>query len=397
MKLDHSRHLPTLVAIAFSALLSACGGGGSTAPDPSAQLAAQLQPIADAGVKSDPSVPSVLLAVSVKGDSVAASVAAGVRAPGTTDPARATDQMHVASVGKMFTAATVLRLAEGAKLSLDDSIARYLPAAIIKGLLVLNGVDRSSEITVRQLLSHTSGLPDYFEDGTLVDGLSPFKQGLLADPQRHWSAEDTIAWTKANLTPIDEPGSVFHYADTNYQLLGLIVQNVTGTSLESAARSLVFDPLGMTSTYMEYTEAPRRGAGVALTHYLSGSIDLAGVPAISSDWAGGGWATTSADLIRFLRGLFGGKLYKSASTLEQMKTVTAQSQAADEPYGLGLRFQGSTTTPLYGHFGYFSSFAFYDLANDIAVVGTLNQSDTLPTTFDDTIKKAYEAALAASK
>jgi len=353
MKLDHSRHLPTLAAIAFSALLSACGGGGSSAPDPSAQLAAQLQSIADAAVKSDSSVPSVLLAASVKGDSVAASVAAGVRAPGTTDPARATDQIHVASVGKMFTAATVLRLAEDAKLSLDDSIARYLPTSIVQGLLVLNGVDRSSEITVRQLLSHTSGLPDYFFDGAPVDDRSPFLNVLLADTQRRWSAEDTIAWAKANLKAIDAPGNTFHYADTNYQLLGPVVQRVTGASLESAARSLVFDPLGMTSTYMEYTEAPRRGADVALTHYLLGATDVTGLPALSADWAGGGWATTSADLIRFMRGLFGGKLFKSPSTLAQMTTATAQSIAADTPYGLGLTSWGNATTPAFGHQGFF--------------------------------------------
>ena len=352
-------------------------------------------------VRGDPTVPSALAAASFGDDAAGyAAAAAGKRNPSASAPAQATDRFRAASIGKMFTAAAVLRLVELGQLDLDASIATLLPAGVVAGLHVVDGVDRTAQITPRMLLSHTSGLANFFADGPLVDGLPPFYAELLADTNRLWTPEETIAWNKTHLPPVAPPGIRFHYADTNYQLLGLIVQSRTGQTLEATVRSLVFDPLGMSSTYQQYTEPARGEAGAVLLNFFFGDLDVTSARALSADWASGGWITTSADLNRFLRGLASGALFDSPRTLEAMRTPSALSQATDADgvhgvggygYGLGLELRVVNGATLIGHEGAFGSFAYYLPDQDSVIVGTLNQLGSDSATL---LKRCLQAALA---
>lgn len=166
------------------------------------------------------------------------------------------------------------------------------------GLHEYQGQSYGAQITVRQLMGHTSSLPDYFFDGDLDGNQVPdFIELMLAQPDKFWQPEETIAYAKANLKPLFPPGQSFHYGDTNYQLLGLIIQNVTGKTLHEVYRERLFASLGMNNTYVEHYETPRPAiSGHGLSHVYFGTLDYTDMRAISADWAGGGLASTAGDL-----------------------------------------------------------------------------------------------------
>ena len=137
--------------------------------------------------------------------------------------------MVIGSVTKTFVSATVLELVDEGRLSLDDSVRRFLPD--------VSQVSR--EITIRQLLDHTSGLADVFNDAT--------RRGLEEHPERAWSTRQLLASLHA---PWYQPGEGWAYANTNYYLLGMIVERVTGSTLEQEIERRFLDPLDLGSTRM---------------------------------------------------------------------------------------------------------------------------------------------------
>ena len=141
---------------------------------------------------------------------------------------------RIASMTKTYTAAAVLRLMEQANLTLDDSVERHLKTAT-KQMLRLAGYDIRA-MTVRQLLLHTSGLPDYNDDG--------FKQTIAENPHHRWTRSEQVAWALNNSRPTGRPGEVFAYSDTGYVLLGEIIEQASGLPQATAYRGLLhFDDL----------------------------------------------------------------------------------------------------------------------------------------------------------
>jgi len=271
---------------------------------------------------------------------------------------------EIASITKAVTAATVLLLVEDGKLRLDDPLKDVLPAGQTHGF--------AGTVTVRQLLSHTSGLPHYWEDGPKNrEGNNVFLSAFLADSGRFWQAEDILA--AARTLPAKRPGSRFHYSDTNYVLLGLMVERAAGRPLHQVFREKVFGPLGMTSTWLTYREKQR---GITPSHRYEGAEDLHNVPRQSADWAGGGLVSTARDLERFLRGLASGKLFRHPGTLDLMRKAVPTGDP-DISYGLGLyrvKLDGGMGE-LWGHDGHGNSFAYYWPQRDITFTGTLNQTE----------------------
>ena len=284
------------------------------------------------------------------------------------------DTFEVASVTKTFTAACVLMLAEEGRLRLDEPIGGLLPRGAIRGLLVVRGHDFSPEITVRQLLNHTSGLPDYWNDPpTADDGDNTFVRDFLADPNRFWEPEETLAYVR-RLWPIAVPGERYHYSDTGYVLLGLIVEHATGRKLHEVFRERLFAPLGMQDTFFSYREAPPSGAHES--HRYEGPVDLTGQRRQSAEWASGGLVSSAKDLARFLFALAQGKLFKSQATWNEM-TTWRPTGTADVDYGLGLFHVrlDDDEGQLWGHDGHGNAFMYYWPEKQIALVGTLNQTE----------------------
>ena len=245
----------------------------------------------------------------------------------------ATDRFRVASITKTFVATVVLQLVAEGKLGLDDSIDRWLPG------LVPNG----KAITIRELLDHTSGLYDYFDD-------SAFARAVVAHPGRIWQPRRlvAIATSHPRLFP---PGAGWSYSNTNYILLGLAVEAVTGTTVDHELRGRLFQPLGLGATSFP------SGTRIAGPH-ANGYVGFATVPRFhtlvdtsivspSIGWAAGGIVSSGDDLTRFYGALLGGRLLPS-SLLASMKTVVPGFH-----YGLGLLQVDTRCGSVYGHEGDF--------------------------------------------
>lgn len=268
---------------------------------------------------------------------------------------------EIASVTKMFTAVAVLQLVEDGRLRLDSPVAEILPASAS----VPQGV------TIRELLSHTGGLPDYWTDRQPGSGnKNEFLRAFLSEPGRTWQPDEILDHASRLRTNVRR-GS-FHYSDTNYVLLGLVVEHLSGRPLHQVFRQKIFRPLGMRSTWMSYRE-PR--VGQPPSHRFEGSDDLHAVPRQSADWAGGGLVSTAHDLELFLRGVADAKLFRRPATREVLMAFVPTGQDGIS-YGLGIyRVDLGNGDELWGHDGHGNSFAYYWPARGISFTGTLNQTE----------------------
>ena len=156
-------------------------------------------------------------------------------------------QHFIASSTKLYALALVLRLEQRGLVSLGSRAAEYLPQSDLAGLNTHGGVDHWADYTVEQLLSHTSGIPDYFE--VAPKGEQSFIQRLL-ERDFSWTYEDTLAQARKIPAPFSPRPDKAVYSDTNYQLIGRLVETVTGRSFAAALASEVLDPLGLSDTFV---------------------------------------------------------------------------------------------------------------------------------------------------
>ena len=155
----------------------------------------------------------------------------------------------IASTTKLFTTAIILKLRTAGKLSLDDKISKYLDKSILSGLHIYKGKDYSQEITIKHLLSHTSGLPDYFQ-GKGANGKS-LENEITEGNDQFWTFEQAMERTK-KMTPLFAPGTngKANYSDANFQLLGKIIESITHKSYSVNCHEMIIKPLGLTKTYL---------------------------------------------------------------------------------------------------------------------------------------------------
>lgn len=271
------------------------------------------------------------------------------------------DPFRISSVTKPFTAVTVLRLAEQRRLGLDDPIAAYLEPELVDRLNVIDGMSHGGSITIRQLLNHTSGVVEYVDEN--------YQQAVGADPQRQWTPLEQIDFGLAHGQPYCPPGQCFHYADTGYVLLGLVVEAATGRPLHEMTRRLVLDPLGLRHTYTEQLEPPPAHARERTHQYLD-RIDTTGFNPSFDLYGGGGLVSTPADLARFTDGLFHGRLLRDR-TLGQMLTTSPHAN-----YGLGLERLELDGETVWEHTGFFGAFLFYWPSRQLVITGSLNQANS---------------------
>lgn len=233
---------------------------------------------------------------------------------------------YMASVGKLFTSVIVSMLHERGVLSFEDPICRYLDAGLMEGLHVFRGRDFSSDIQVRHLLNQTSGLPDNFH---------PLFRMLIADPSLDMEPRDAVEWAKKNLKPQAAPGGRARYTDTNYHLLGLIVEKVCEAPFHEVLKNMVFEPTGMKHSYMLHRSSPEVPSPFPEAGFYFGDTrvnDIRGFAGI--DYAGGGVVAPMEDLLLFMKALTGKSLV-SGETLETMKNDKAGLYPGFD-YGYGI-------------------------------------------------------------
>ncbi len=290
----------------------------------------------------------------------------GLYARNGTRPLRTTDPFRAASVTKAVTATLAVQLAANQRWNLDDPISAYLSDRMIGDLGRLKGLNDVNQLTIRRLLSHTSGLPDYFFD-------PQFQGRVKKDPNRIWRPEELLQAATEIGEMLFAPGTDFSYGDTAFVVVGIAMERLLDCSLADAYRSHVFGPLEMSDTYFEWREAPR---AAGLSHHYDGEEDLRGRN-LSCDWAGGGLVTTARDLTKFLRGLFGEALFSRRGlnelTNRQVETRWRPNSSAHYlRYGLGLGANVASGEEIVGATGIWGAFAYYWPAGDATITGTLN-------------------------
>ncbi|KYK33066.1 MAG: beta-lactamase family protein [Theionarchaea archaeon] len=287
----------------------------------------------------------------------------------------ADDQFYTASTAKMLTATLVMDLVEKEQVSLDDKIHQYLPESLMSGLHEYNNQSYGDTLAIRQLLNHTSGLGDNWSDINFI-------QLILTDTDKLWEPEETIAYVKMHCPPQFAPAQGFHYSDINYNLAGLIIQEITGKKLHEVYREMLLDPLGMNHTYRPFREDPRPSiAGRAPSCSYMGDINYTFYRSLSADWAGGGLQSTTEDLNRFLRAFFRNEILNPSTRNEMAQWVNVSESLY---YGLGivrcvLDEAGDPDLvglgEILGHQGASGSFMYYWLDKDTTICGTMNQAE----------------------
>lgn len=335
----------------------------------------RLQQLVDRQVASG-RIRSIVVGVQSGDGSVAALAAAG-RAYADSPALMAVDTPYfLASITKMYTATVVMKLSRSGKIDLDAPISEYLPADLIAGVHVIDGTDHSGQITVSQLVDHTSGLADYF-DGKPEGGVS-LAEDLKRGGDRTLSINDIAAIVR-RLSPEFAPGTgeKAFYSDTNYALLGAIIETVTGTTVADSFQQMIFDPLRLANTdVFDSTHDKPRPADL---YFEDRVLDIP--LAMSSFAPDGGVVSTVEESLRFVRAFFGGELL----TEDQLALMMSRWNRLFFPlrYGYGLmRFQVprwmspfKAPPELVGHSGSTGSFAFHNPKRNLYVAGTLNQMD----------------------
>jgi len=128
---------------------------------------------------------------------------------------------YIASIGKVFTSVIIGQMVEKNLISYEDKVLDILGSSIVDGLHTYKGINYMGEVTIRHLLNHTSGIGDYFSDKP-TRGKSMLEM-ILESPYQHYSPLEIVAWSKKNIKPRFKPGKGFHYSDTGYHLLGLLL------------------------------------------------------------------------------------------------------------------------------------------------------------------------------
>lgn len=345
----------------------------SVTPEPSA-VAARLQRTLDK-LRAKLQVPGVSAAI-LWDDGRSWVGASGLRNVAAKDPMTADTAVAYASISKTFTAAVVLQLVDEGKLGLDQSVAPFLPQFKL---------DR--RITVRMLLDHTSGLPDFF-NGKGID------RALQKLPDAVWTPAQ--AWSYVP-KPHATPGKFWMYSNTNYLLLGELVTAITGQPLDVEVRQRLLDPMGLSTVYYQAVEAPKGQGTLAYRLVWTTAGTWRPIPVakksdvmpfrsvITAAGGAGSLAGTALDAARWMRAWVGGGVISPtlhAQVLADFANVNRLHPKS--PYGLGMRRVKINGYTAYGHSGRYlgiQNVAWHIKELGITVVVLTNQSIWDPNRF----------------
>jgi D-alanyl-D-alanine carboxypeptidase len=307
----------------------------------------------------------VVVAIGRDGDPV--RICSAGRADTSGTPLEPDDAFRIGSITKTFTAVMILQLVDEGRLGLDDPVAKYLPdAPLIDG------------VTVRQLLNHTSGLPDVVE-------LPSFLPTIFTDPERTWTPEDALGLLDG-LERDFAPGSDHAYSNTNFMIAGMILAKVTGLGIAENLRTRITDPLGLAETALG-PDGPEPVTGFSPDLPPDGHTEAVSYHALET-WAGaaGGIVSTAEDLTVFFRALSAGEML-SATSMDEMTDFQGRAGA-----GLGLWRMRLPTGPGYGHGGHtpgYDSLAVVRPESGDVYVLLLNEDNLVPFQFERAIFRAW--------
>lgn len=350
-----------LIAVA-AASFSACGGSGTASSTSTSPALKGLL----TGVVNQSGVPGAVMCMTEASGRTWAE-ASGVADRASGRAATSADLFRIASNSKTFTATAVLMLRDDGLIDLEAPIADFVHDF---------NIPHDDVITVRMLLNHTSGLADHENDtGWLAE-----QQAAGHSPE--YQPQELVAAALA-VAPdlLFAPGTGYHYSNTGYVVLSVIVNRISGMEFKDFVRARIIEPFGLTHTYIlpgaEMPASPYARGYV----FANGGMSVVDATVMNESWdvGAGGMISTVCDLATFVRLLFGGQIL-SADSLAQMETFSAQKNyglGCDHDPGLGWGHNGSTD-------GYNSVMA-YEPADGVAyaafVNGTVNDQPWLVTLF----------------
>ena len=265
-------------------------------------------------------------------------------------PMRTDHRMFSGSTGKTFVAATALLLVEEGKLDLDAKVSKYLGDRPWFGRL-----PNHEALTIRLLMSHRSGIPRYVMKEALW-------RDLMKHPDRDRPPESLIAMI-LDEPAVHPPGEGWAYSDTNYLILGLVLEQVAGEAYNDMVQERLLKPLGLTATTPSSgRDIENLACGVTSKDvppfFLPGEVMKDGRYIFRPDWewTGGGLVTNALDLARWAAALYGGKVLKKES-LKKMLTLVETGPRTGFRYGLGVMAYETDLGRIYGHGGIFPGFA----------------------------------------
>lgn len=302
------------------------------------------------------SVPSVVLRVEDT-NGLIYSGARGRTSFNDAAPVKPDSYFRAASVGKLFTSIAVLRLMEKGSISLDDTIDKYLETSLVRRLQIYKGINYGAAITIRHLLSHTSGLPN-------TDDNPGFGRWLMQYPEKERMPEELLEYA-IQIGAEFVPGREQRYSSPGYTVLGLVIEAATRKPYHQVVREEVLNPLGLKNTFEEAHELPEH---ITPVHSYVGSYDMNRIHP-SMEFADGGFVTTTADLTKFGLSLCRGKLFDKPGTLE-----LAMRSYGSESIGLGPFVGGTEDSQSYFyHPGHWGVLLYVDTKRELAIAYTVNQ------------------------
>ncbi|MFF2354621.1 serine hydrolase domain-containing protein [Kitasatospora sp. NPDC058115] len=304
--------------------------------------------------------------------------AAGTGDLATGEPAAARDRFRIGSATKTFVATVVLQLVAEHRIGLDEPVEKYLPGVVHNG----------AAISLRQLLNHTGGVYNYTSDPAFAyDDEASFRTWLSTDRWKSWSPAELVAVAESH-PPYFPPGQDWHYSNTDYILLGMLIERTTGRTWQQEVERRIIRPLGLRETTMPENDPAVPG------HHTHGYVALPGGPVdvtlFDPSVAGpsGAGISTTADLAAFVSALLGGRLLGPAE-LAEMKRTTGLGRGAD--YGLGLERTPTPCGNFWGHRGDSIGYSSIMLSDD---TGT-RQVVLVRNPYDSAGRHASEAAFTA--
>jgi len=305
---------------------------------------------------------------------VVTHVTAGVADKAAGQPMRPEDRVHIGSITKTFVATVILQLVAERRLSLSDSVQKWLP-----GVISGHGYD-PAQITVRELLQQTSGLRDY----TSAPGFLTARS--LA---RTWRPGQLVDLALKLGPPL--PG--WNYTDTNYILLGMLIRRVTGHTPTAEIQRRILDPLNLRNTSFPVTSTiPGPHA-----HGYIGTLDVTNLINPSAAWTAGAMISTVDDVARFYRAVLTGRLLPPAEQRDLLSTIPVNDvgELFPEHYGLGIYRVRLPCGPAWGHDGGypgFKTFTYTSPGGERQAVMAFNGYQVFEGAYSPTFRHDLEAA-----
>jgi D-alanyl-D-alanine carboxypeptidase len=287
------------------------------------------------------------------------------------------DRMLAGSVGKTFFGALALQLVHQGIIALDDPLAKYLGSEPWwTGTDGHARLPNGNDITLRMLMSHTSGIVRY-------EFNPAFTAEVTRDPYRVWQPAEQIAYVLDSEPPF-AAGAGWDYSDTNYILLAMVIEKVTGANAYDLIRTRILEPLALRNTIPSTgPDLPGLVQGYAGPNNPFGGADAVIVDGRLAfnpqfEWAGGGYVSNSLDLARWAHALYQGRAFDPALLQPMLDGVAAPGLGRAARYGLGVIIRDTPLGPAYGHSGFFPGYLTemrYFPKHGIAVAFQVNTSD----------------------